>query len=208
MKYTCWAGVAMTALMCGTYFLSLTSGTAIAGIIVDQSNLTWNEWIYNSTYTCTPNTFFSQSFTPAMNNSAGGYVEIYPWTYPDDVMISLWDINPAINSTHPLAIGTTTITSGGGVSIYWDPVPVITGHEYFLRLQTGNTLQQTNSSRGNQYAAGALYVDTVEWWGGGMTGHDLIFKTYSDSDYIPEPATLCLLGLGALSLLRRKRRKA
>ena len=208
MKKPLWAGLAMQVLMCGTSVLCLTSGTALASIIVDQSNTTMNEYIYNCTYTCNPNTFFSQSFTPAMNNSAGGYVEIYPWTYPDDVMISLWDINPAINSTNPLAIGTTTITSGGGVSIYWDPVPVITGHEYFLRLQTGKTLQQINTSRGNLYAAGALYVGTVEWWGGGMTGHDLIFKTYSDSDYIPEPATICLLGLGALSLLCRKRSKA
>ena len=51
---------------------------------------------------------------------------------------------------------------------------------------------------------GWIYSNGVKWTMGGPTHPNVIWNG-TTTTIIPEPATLCLLGLGALSLIRRKR---
>jgi hypothetical protein len=45
-------------------------------------------------------------------------------------------------------------------------------------------------------------IDRIDWFGSGIDYHPYGVDNLT---FVPEPATICLLGLGALSLLRRKR---
>jgi hypothetical protein len=175
-----------------------------AQIAVDQSNLTLDHFILNSTYTSS--NYFSQSFIPTASNVAGGFVEVYSNTYPYTVTLTLWDVNPYLDNSNPLATGSTTFSTGGGVSVYWTPVAVTPGNTYFLQLSTTGQIQQIDYSTNDQYANGVLYVDNTPWWGGGLTGPDLVFKTYADVTPVPEPATYAALaGLAAFGLVVARR---
>ena len=202
----------------GVLIVGLHPTAATAQIVVDQSNLATTGYIINEYYTNDPASAnsVSQSFIPSMNNIVGAYVEIYPTIFPDTVTMTVYDVNPAINATNPLAFGSTVINSGGGgLSIYWNPIAVTPGNTYYLRIQDsvgGNQIDLTGNAVAipgiDQYPNGAMWVGTSVWSGGGYSDWDLVFKTYANASFIPEPSTYAALaGLGVLGFAAYRRRR-
>ncbi len=158
----------------------------------------------------------AQSFQPAANNIAGVDIYLYSvakWIddgpeidYTANVSFSLYaasgpeDFGYAANPV--LADGTFFLDAGtprvGWAVFRFAPVPVTPETYYVLQFTTdnGNFGVTTN----NTYKRGQTLEPGLE-----RDYFDLHFITYSESTFVPEPATLVMLGLGGLFLLKRRK---
>ena len=96
-------------------------------------------------------------------------------------------------------VGANLTFSADGVALPDDPNPLVSGLDY--RPEGAAGFAQYVGGSGGTDAWILLLIDD-----GGSAGGASLDSFVLSGTYVPEPATLALMGLGAIVLLRRKRR--
>ncbi|MGA1979031.1 MAG: ice-binding family protein [Sedimentisphaerales bacterium] len=118
------------------------------------------------------------------------------------------DVNNNPDAYFVFQIG-STLTTGTGSSVVMINVPDGGFCNKYWQVGSSATL-----GTGTDFMGNILALDSISLNGGTLYGRALArnaavniyaAETITPQCVIPEPATICLLGLGALSLLRRKR---
>lgn len=163
------------------------------------------------------------------DNNADGVLNTDSPTQP--IVIQLWDLN---NPSTPLAqlnfgggspIGTDTVVGGGKVFFQTlaTPLTLPAGGNYYISEDYSSAEQFFNSGGNGATAPTPDGSGAITFVGGGRAsfGHNYVFPSggggfidggppnrYAGPNFIftPEPASLGLLSIGALSLLARRRR--
>jgi len=157
-------------------------------------------------------TILSQSFTPNFPLLAA--VELRYWGYENLPMTARMDIRaPGGTWDGGTLLGSKTATFPGPMTyadpetwVRWTfdpPIEVVPGNPYILFYTVLSGSMGTGHSTSDVYAGGILVMsfnNGASW--NLYYGQDECFKTYTE---VPAPATLALLGLGGLVLLRNAR---
>lgn len=119
----------------------------------------------------------------------------------DTITISLYDNLPT-NGGNLLASGSASnCVAGTWVDVFWSDVSITSGQTYYLVFTSDTNTMGIAGSTNNPYADGQVYANPGF---SSFPNFDYAFRTYAAP--VPEPATLAALGLGALVVLRRKRK--
>ena len=173
--------------------IALTSGTASAGLVIDQEQN--DASVYMAGF---DQTDLAQSFqTQAYDNIAGAGIFLQPGVgSTDNVTIELWDALPNAGG-NLLTSASAQGTQGQWVDVFWDAEPIATNTTYYL-VFTGNTTLGIAGSTSNPYPFGQVYANPGFQ---PFPSFDYTFRTYAS---VPAPGALALLGLAGLAGRRRR----
>lgn len=140
--------------------------------------------------------------------NVGGYMAVGYGNTASEVRGSMWMTGGTINVTGELRFNNGSTASGyayisGGTINVSGLLNMKAGTAAHLDVSGDGKLVLAGDQRAALETAidnGWVYSDGVQQSGYEMVSYDGSFTTLA----VPEPATLCLLGLGALSLIRRK----
>lgn len=179
-------------------------GPAMATVVVDQSQL--SDAYPMSTFSYDPAYYLAQSFEPSADNITGAAVLTV--SIPEsgyygsaDVTISLFDALPDA-SGNLLASGIVGVQAGDWATVTWPQVAITPNATYYLVFTDAN---ETGSSFGlagdigNPYLRGQVCIgetDNSDW-----SDYDYTFKTFAETSPVPEPSSILLLGIGAVSMM-------
>jgi hypothetical protein len=171
---------------------------ATAAPVLDQSNPSyWAGFCFtNDSFGC------GQSFRQDNSNIAGGGFFIDPF-YGDGtdgtVTISVHNAYPNGPSSL-LASGTASgiNRNSGWVDVFWAPVAITSGAQYYLLIDSTNSIVASYGNPG--------YTDGNVVFNGSTTAYanfDLTFRTYADNAIaqVPEPGSLGLVVIGIAGLV-------
>ena len=142
-------------------------------------------------------TDLAQSFMQAADNINGADVKLYPMGSEADITIDLYDALPTQGGSL-IASGTDYgVLPGEWAECRWSVVSITPETTYYLVFTSTDPMTGLGGDWSNPYPRGHVFANSG-------------YQPYADLDYafrtyrIPEPATLSLLALGGLALLRRR----
>ena len=143
-------------------------------------------------------TDLAQSFMQAADNINGADVKLQPGQGGQgDITIDLYDALPN-QGGNLMATGTDFgVNPGEWAEVRWAVEPITPETTYYLVFTSTDGAMGLTGDTNNPYPRGNVFANP------GYTpfpNFDYTFRTYT----IPEPATLSLLALGGLALLRRR----
>lgn len=175
------------------------SATAAFSQLVDQQDLNNNAYM-----AAFAQGDLAQSFTAGQNNSAGASIFTQAGIgggASDVVTISLWNNLPNAGGTM-LASGSASGHDNQWIDVFWSPVSVNVGTQYFLVFTSQQNILGISGDLTNGYAGGQTYANPGF---NPFPGFDYTFKEYYNP--VPEPVSMLALGLGALLIRRRRNSK-
>ena len=152
------------------------------------------------------------SFSTMTDNSGGGVASalflsgtwnITLYDYDEGLLINDWkvlSVGGTLDWYQELETDADELTGSGIVtptSVWLDPL-----HPFFSSTEWG---WGSDHKSGVIALTTGLSLDPADYKTD-FTGNSLTLVIYADSSVIPEPATMVLLGLGAMAVLRRRRR--
>lgn len=123
----------------------------------------------------------AQSFTAQGLNSVGGGFRMHDsGGSTENVTISLWDDLPPQGGTM-LASGSALATRGQWVDVFWNPVDITPGNEYFLIIEGTSLSLCVGGEASDQYPGGHVYTNAGFQ---PFPAFDFAFRAFSNTDPI------------------------
>ncbi len=147
-------------------------------------------------------TDLAQSFQQANNNIDGaGIFTQANVGGGDTITISLYDALPNAGGNLLTSGSVSNTTAGAWYDVFWSPVSVTPNTTYFLVFTSDTNTEGIAGDVNNPYSRGQVYANAGY---GSFPNFDYTFRTYTAA---PEPASLAVLGIGALVAIRRRRKQ-
>jgi hypothetical protein len=149
----------------------------------------------------------AQSFIPTGGNIAGAGISLSndanPPGAPDSQMItiSVWDALPTQAGAHNLGSFSGMGTKGSWFDLYWTPIPVTPGIQYYLVFFSATPPGSSTNWLGiegsatNSYLNGQCYAGMAGTPFQSFPEYDYTFRTYYDDAFTPGPGAIIYLPL-------------
>ena len=150
-------------------------------------------------------TDLAQSFQQTNSNIAGAAIELIVNGFgtPGDIMIGLWSNLPNAGGAL-LASGTAlSVYQGQWAEVSWTPLAIVPDTTYYLVFTSTNNSLGIAGDANNPYPRGQVYANNGYQ---PFPGFDYTFRTYAQTETVPEPASLSLVTGAVAALLALRRR--